>query len=201
MTDDKNKPDPEFLKTMTAMLSAFNSASEKEGAALYAEVKDLDFVIKAREYAGNLRPERFHHGPIYAHRKLLCAILMDVFPKEVRFEAEFLFLQYEFVEDNFCKLFERVEGSICCADKSRAVVNHLAKFLFDGTPIQFDFDNPKAYWNPQILFKTHDQVWAFFKALKKLHRGDFDDYQLQLSQVVATIKKYKEEKSNGTQPQ
>ncbi|MDB4726133.1 hypothetical protein OAF54_01760 [bacterium] len=96
----------------------------------------------------------------------------------------FILSHSSFIESNFKNLFEKYEGSSCCADKSRTIVKSLIHHFVTGEPIRFNYDQEYTYHLPKGMFRVHSEIIGFYKALKALHYGKFDKYITELGSIM-----------------
>jgi hypothetical protein len=104
-------------------------------------------------------------------------------------EASFIVEHYAYVQESFRYMYEAYEGSACCSDKTRTVVNRLFNYHLKGKDIVFDPDEESTYHHPQKILNTHDKIVEFGAALRNLYYGSPGQY-------LTCIRKINEE---GTQ--
>ena len=103
--------------------------------------------------------------------------------------ADFIFVNYEFLEHNIRELCTLREGSCCCADKSRHIINMFLQYAIDGTIPEFD-PAVEQYWIPNF---GDNQMWIdLCNSLYRLYYGYTKDYfKAYAALVECDIRKYK----------
>lgn len=86
-------------------------------------------------------------------------------------EVRFLFKHAGFVECHLRERIEQTDGFSCCADKSMWLMRRLAGFFMTGAPIEFDRMQKYTFHLPVQVLNSHDDVLAFFTALRELYYG------------------------------
>lgn len=117
--------------------------------------------------------EDFHFKFIYPFESILNGFIAAELSSST--ELQFLLLNHTFISQHFEKIFEKLEGIACCADKSRIVLFKLYKFYKDGVEIAYD-NQEYTYFLPKKIFTTHKEIVEFFKALESLYYGNPKDY-------------------------
>lgn len=104
-------------------------------------------------------------------------------------ETIFLLQHSDFIQDHYERLFIKFEGVACSADKSGTILFKLFEFLEKGTEIYFNEDQQYTYHLPKVIFKDHESIVLFFKALMQLYYGQPENYikeLLKLSKIQKT---------------
>lgn len=103
--------------------------------------------------------------------------------------ADFIFVNYEFLEHNIRELCILREGSCCCADKSRHIINMFLQYSIDGIVPEFD-PTVEHYWIPNF---GDNQMWIdLCNSLYRLYYGYTEDYfKAYKALVECDIRKYK----------
>ena len=91
-------------------------------------------------------------------------------------EVSFLIKHSRFVERYFCKMIEKIEGSTCCADKSRTIMKSLIDFYKTGRIIKFNYNEEYTFHLPKTIFKEHNDIVEFYSAIKNLFYGNAQGY-------------------------
>ena len=73
-------------------------------------------------------------------------------------EVSFLIKHSCFGERYFRKMIQKIEGSACCADKSRTIMKRLIDFYKTGKMIEFDYTGEYTFHLPTTIFKEHDEI-------------------------------------------
>lgn len=101
----------------------------------------------------------------------------------------FIYLRYDFLENNIRELCVLREGSSCCADKSRSILKMYLKYSLTGEIPEFN-PNEEHYYIPK--FGDYKQWMALCDGLYSLHYGHAEKYFLAYSALIqAEIRKYK----------
>ena len=172
-----------FKAVIRAMLNIHN---DKSKSAFNAVSCSPAFDI-AREQIKKRNTEHFYLLFLYQMEIPLQGFLESEMPGNHR--AQFLFQNGEFIERHYEKLFERIEGVACCADKSRTIMRGLAKFLLDGKEIVFDYNQEYTYHLPKKIFNNHKSIVDFFESIYALYYGQFDKFIFEISNVIESAKK------------
>lgn len=98
-------------------------------------------------------------------------------------DVRFILMHSRFVEMQFRGLIERVEGSTCCADKTRTIMNRLLNFYKTGEQISFNYEQKYTFRLPEKIFKTHDSIIGFYEGVKGLYYGNPGEYFLELLKI------------------
>lgn len=167
---------PPTIQDIQSTLSALMGAIDAESVTLFhrifegQDLKDVEQALKTG------RPDIFDILFNYPVRRVTNG-LVQVFLGRNR-DLAFLYEKADFVEMHLKRRFDLIEGMPCCADKSRTVLRALARHFADesGRPIQFNYAQEVTYHLPQKILRTHDEIIAFFDALKGLYYGRFEPY-------------------------
>jgi hypothetical protein len=154
------------------------AAQQVEAADLYRSFKPM---LDANTIAN---PDDFYHALIYPHEQFLGALVQDVL-QPASTEMKFLYLHSQFVDHHLSKLFERLEGRACCADKAGACIEVLAHFFRTGQAVEFNYEAKYTYHLPRTILRTHAERLAFYHALKNLYYGQPNEYLEQLQAFAA----------------
>jgi len=98
--------------------------------------------------------------------------------------AEFIFLHAGEIENHYERLFHKIEGNACCADKSRTIMKLLLRFFLEGKEIKFNYEQEYTYHLPKKIFKTHEEIVEFFYGLHEFHYGSPDRYIKAFAEVL-----------------
>jgi len=167
---------PSTIQGIQATLSALMGTIDAESVALFhrifegQDLKDVEQALKTG------RPDIFDILFNYPVRRVTNG-LVQAFLGRNR-DLAFLYEKADFVEMHLKRRFDLIEGMPCCADKSRTILRALARHFADeaGRPIQFNYAQEVTYHLPQKILRTHDEIIAFFDALKGLYYGRFEPY-------------------------
>lgn len=87
-------------------------------------------------------------------------------------DVAWIYQHYHFIELQFNHVYKKFEGSSCCADKSRGVVQRLLEFYITGKEIHFDPKSKYTYGHPKKYLKTHEEIVEFYQAVQSLYYGN-----------------------------
>lgn len=167
----------DIKNVLEGLFSGIQESSKKS----FASVADLPAMQAAATAVREGQAESFYYSLIYPLSKMVDGLLSSNLQSE---DAKFLFKHSQFVERHYKRLFERFEGSACCADKSRTILRRLVKYFTTGEEIKFNYSGEVTYHLPVKIFKTHAQILQFYKALQHLYYGSPDTYLKAMSQLV-----------------
>jgi hypothetical protein len=131
--------------------------------------------------------DEFHLGLVFPFEQFLSGLIRTKISTHK--DACFLLIHSSFVENNFEKLIEKIEGRACCADKSRTILSALLRFFKEGIPIQWDYTQKITYHLPEKIFTTHIEIMCFYLALVDLYYGKTDKYLVELKNIMEKAKK------------
>lgn len=166
----------EIKQVLDGLLSSINQDNENE----YQTVAEQDEFQKAKESIENNDIDGFFYSLIYPFQNQVRGLLTIELPK--MHQAQFLYQQCEFVECNIKRLFEDIEGSACCADKSRTVMRQLLVFFKTGKEIVFNYEQEYTYHLPKKVLNTHTEIVNFFMALYRLYYGQSKEYIIMMNE-------------------
>lgn len=155
------------------VFNALVESGEKESAALAEKLVEAG-VISPERVAGIKTVEDFFFALIYPYQKFLDGFISIHFSRNNN--AQWLFTHHGYVENHFQKLIAMHEGTACCADKSRTIINALARWLKDGTEIVWNYEGEYTFHLPKKVFTTHESIALFFEALMSLYYGNPEKY-------------------------
>lgn len=157
-------------------LSSMSESIENEKIELFKRIIDSS-EIKIYE-----NPNEFFYAVLYPWEKFISGFLKSTL--NANRDVEFIWEHSEFIDRHFKNLFEKYEGSACCADKSRTIVNRLLKYYSSGERIEFNYDSEYTYHLPKKIFKNHDHIVDFYEGLKSLLYGNPEKYIKALKAVL-----------------
>lgn len=159
---------------ITNVIQGIFDVVERENKEIYRSVATLKPMQDAVDAINSNDPEAFYFALTCPVEDVIDGLLATEIPKST--SGQFLYRESEFVDRHFQSLFVLFEGSPCSADKSRAVVQCLARFFRYEKAIKFDYAQQYTYHLPKTIFTTHDEIIAFFEALKSLYYGRPEKY-------------------------
>jgi hypothetical protein len=139
-------------------------------------------------------PERFNGYLVYKLNnglKEIANTMHDAPLKGIKdtYKPDFIYLNYDFLEHNIRELCELREGSCCCADKSRSILQMYLKYSLTGEIPEFNPDI-ENYWTPN--FGTHQEWIDLCDALYHLYYGKTEQYFRAYNALIQTeIRRYK----------
>jgi hypothetical protein len=171
------------FRAIENVLNGILAGVDAENQQLLETVEALPLVSEAATHVKNGDFERFFYELLYPLERFVDGLLEREFPHSS--EAQFIFKQSQFLEHHLERIFSTLEGYGCCADKARTVVAHLLAFFTTGKRISFDYSQKFTYHLPEKVLKTHDEIYAFFAALRRLYYGHPDAYVQELANIHA----------------
>lgn len=159
-----------FKEILNSLVGSINDENIELFKKLY---EDKEFEIGT--------PEKFFYKYTYPYEKLSDGMLRYEFGNNS--DIIFLYNNYKFIERHFKKLIQEKDGMVCCADKSRYIVNSLVEYFKDGKDIVFDYDQEYIFHLPKEIFNTQDDIIEFYGSLKRLYMGDSKSYIIFLKKI------------------
>lgn len=175
----KEKIDDNKIKSV---LNAMIGSIEKENVELYKKLSESIKYEADKDSVEDFDLKIIHPFKSYVKGLITVEISEDR-------DVQFILMNYNFIERNFKNLIETIEGSACCADKSRTIVKRLYHYFRDGKQIEFDYSGEYTYHLPKIIFKTHDDIIKFYIGLKDIFYGDYRKYIQALDETLKSAKK------------
>lgn len=175
----KNETNDSLQNGLRTLFEGLNNFMDDEAEKDYDTVKDLLKVDTSS-------PEQFWFSFSYPISKVISALIKkDAAHKE---ELLFLYKNYSFVNTHYRELFSSVEGGPCCADKSRTMVNVLARYFRTGNDFELDYNQEYTYHLPNKILKTQEDILGYFNALWALYYGKSEKYLHQTIKIMNSIK-------------
>lgn len=184
-----------------AVITGLASLHDKENIDLFHLLNANGSLSKIADDIADLKVNAFRLGLPYKTEKLLSGAILSVtaqkkqsgeWPSPQQDKLEFLFLSADFVKINFQRYIEEIEGSACCADKSRTIVARLARYFATGEEIVFDYSGEYTYHLPQQIFRHHSEIIDFFEGLRSFYYGNPDPYFEASKGLVEKVKVVKQ---------
>lgn len=157
-------------------LNVMHDSIENKNIELYHKIIDSSEIKRFDN------PEEFFYAVLYPWEKFVGGFLKSSL--KANRDVEFIFKHSQYIDRHFCNLFREKEGSACCADKSRTIVNRLLEFYTTGKKIDFNYDAEYTYHLPKKIFKNHDQIVEFYEGLKNFLYGNPQKYLEALKVVL-----------------
>lgn len=105
------------------------------------------------------------------------------------YKPNFIFLHYDFLEHNIRELCTLREGSSCCADKSRSIIEIYLKYSLTGNIPEFNPDL-EQYWTPK--FGNYQEWMDLCDGIYELYFGKPEKYLRAYNVLLQTeIRRYK----------
>lgn len=181
---DKNKME-EIIKTIT------NSFASKSKEETNERIKDTLKLLNESNYKIT-NPEDFECFIGYKVRNCMKAISRATYNSanvENVDMVDFIYTNYRFLEGNIRELCVLREGSCCCVDKSRHIINMYLKYCITGKIPTFN-PNIEKYYIPNF---GSNLMWiAYCNSLYNLYHGYNSDYiKLYDELLKCEIRKFK----------
>ncbi|MFC4236451.1 hypothetical protein ACFOY8_14695 [Thalassospira xianhensis] len=94
-------------------------------------------------------------------------------------ELVFLMQNLDFFRSQLREIFNKKEGSACCADKAGYIIRCMFKALHTGEQIVHpvnEQDGSRPYYVPAKVFREHEEIMGFFEAVHSLFYGRPDKF-------------------------
>lgn len=179
-------------KAISEVIQALLGESDRDAEAMYDCVRDNAAFKPVVDAVDSSSIESVFFSYFYPVEQLMLGLVRHANAFDSH-KAQWLLSNYTFVESNFAKLFEQIEGSACHADKSRTVVNALFRYYMHDKPISFNYEGEYTNHLPTTIFRTQDEILTFFKALNELYYGNFTTYVKAIANYVPLIAKKQDE--------
>lgn len=160
----------EFLNNdrFVEIVNHIHNAISKESDSLFSDLNTLvegvigsDCSIHEFNYKVNNKIDRF----------LRNFIQKKISPSE---DIIFLLKEYSFVEHHIQRMICDFDGWVCSMDKVSHIMERLfAHFMSNGEE-NINIAKPQTFYTPQNILNTGEQVLRYFKALRRLHSGDYN---------------------------
>jgi hypothetical protein len=172
------------------MLSSFTAKSNEEAIKLtanaLANLEESEYKIDGPEDFDCFIMHKVHNG-----LKVITRTMHEAPSEEIKdkSKADFIFINYGFLERNIRELCKLREGSSCCADKSRYILKMYLKYSIDGEIPEFNA-NVEHYWIPNF---GDNQMWIkYCDSLYRLYYGDAKEYFMAYNSLIqCKIRKFK----------
>lgn len=172
-------------KDLSNVINGLLGAIDDQNREAFKTLAETPAIVEALGKVRDGDVDGFFYSLLYPLENAIDGLLSSELPGNSK--AQFLFSQGQFVERHFQKLFNKHEGSACCADKSRTIVRSLLRFLTTGKRIEFNYEAEYTYHLPKRIFRTHDDIVTFYDALQRLYYGHPDPYLAFMRQMDATL--------------
>lgn len=124
----------------------------------------------------------FYYKILYPHEKFITGLIKTEISDNN--DILFIFKNSKIIESNFRYWIELKEGSACCADKSRTILNKIVDFYKNDTTIEFDYSGEYTYHLPKIVFTTHESIIEFYLAIRGLVYGNPNNYLESIKNLI-----------------
>lgn len=159
------------------------AAADKENEALLAEVIDSPNVQMALKALQACELSTFDVLTRYQSEKLVSAMINRTNARHA--DAHELVKRYGFYEQHFSFWIKRIEGWACVTDKSRFLLRQMFQHFARDLPMKRVTGDDKAFWLTTRVFTNEKDVLAFYESLKRLYRGNPEDYLACLDQLAS----------------
>lgn len=163
-------------KDLKTVLNALHNSINAENKELYENIIQSSKIKQFNDY------DEFFYMILYPFQKFIEEFIKaEVADND---DVAFLYRNSQFVERQFESLIKMKEGSACCADKSGTIMKRLIKFYTTGEKIEFDYNAEYTYHLPKNIFKTHESIVDFYKAIKHLWYGNGAEYFKEIHKLM-----------------
>jgi hypothetical protein len=146
------------------------------------EIELYEKLIDERCYENIDDFQEFYYGLIYPHEQFINGLIKsEISPNK---DVGFILKNSHFIENNFRYWIEKVEGSACCADKTRIIIRNLIDFYKTDNKIDFDYNQEYTFHLPKVVFKNHESIVEFYEGIKSLYYGNPTKYLLCLKNLI-----------------
>lgn len=159
------------------------------------DIKEIfgEAINNIKEAKDNLNdPDSFNFSINYKINqgiKLLANSLHEPSICKDKYKPDFIYLNYAFLEQNIKQLCILKEGSCCCVDKSRSIIEMYLEYSISGQVQEFKPDIEK-WWLPK--FGTYQDWMDFCDGLYNLYYGQVEKYFRSYNTLIqAEKRKYK----------
>lgn len=178
----------ELKQVVTSLFNALNAKSEEEATEMFGEA-----INHAKESKVKINdPENFDCFINHKMKKgieLLASTLHEPSICKDKNKPNFIYVNYSFLESHIRNLCELREGSVCCTDKSRHIIEMYLEYAVTG---QIPLFNPyvEKYWVPKF---GDNEMWIkYCDSLYRLYYGHIKEYlEGYTSLMKCKIRKYK----------
>lgn len=165
----------EFEKGLTNVISSILSGQERERGRLYEKIiLEEDYHKHFKIEKDKFDPCDFHLYLQYPYEQFLESVIESQL--KINEKAKYFLLNIHFFENHITQLINRIEGSTCSVDKSRAIIRAIYYFLSEDRKIEFNYEGEYTYHLPKKILKTHDEIIKYYKALDHLYWGEEKEY-------------------------
>lgn len=193
MTNETNEAvsDEDLRKGLESIFSGFLEDENRKAQASLSECADDPAIIEATEALQTLDYRKFHSSLLRKHDRIVSALIKSVHGDN--HQLTFLLSRQDYVGRHLRNLFTDFEGSACCADKERTVMRALLRHYYSKKPIEFDYGAEYTYMLPEIVFRDHDGVIAYFEAVYSLYYGNPKKYLTVMVDIAQRVQAAKAE--------
>lgn len=180
--------DDEINKCLVSLFNALSTKSEEDAIKMFGEA--ISHVKESKIDIGN--PEYFDcfiNHKLKKGIKVLASTLHEPSVCKDKNKPDFIYANYSFLENHIKNLCVLREGSYCCADKSRHILEMYLKYSITGEILVFNPDIER-YWIPNF---GDNQMWInYCDSLCRLYYGDTEEYFKSYSALIqCEIRKFK----------
>lgn len=167
-------------ESLQNMFEALLSSRDKELEETYKEFLESDKGKELIKYAKDGDAEKYYLFFSFPFNELSDHILRTA---GLDGKLQFIFNNYNYVNDHYEKIIRDFEGDACCYDKSSHIVRMIIRFLITGKKMENDPNAEYTYHHTKNVFLTHDDIYEHFVAILQLYHGDFKNYLQSLKQI------------------
>lgn len=175
-----NDSDKEFTTSIDAIFGGILQGRYDELDNKAAAIPE-DIIVKLRNHFETFDIEMMNFDVFRHVEDFQEAAIIQVTAEH---RAQFIILNYNYVENNFNHLFNKIEGLACCADKSRTVTRKILHSLVTGNEIVWNYEQEYTYHLPKIIFTTHEEIMEYFEGLYSLYYGNPTQYLTAMQKIL-----------------
>lgn len=177
---------------MTEIIERLMENFEKDNTDTYVNL--FKTVSDLTENGYDMKdPDVFHTILVFQQNNAMEQIAEDLHEpckkRENQHKANFVFTNYDFLENHIRKLIESRCGLGCVADKCRTIIREYLKWLISG---ELDEFNPEieCYWIPK--FGMYSDWFEYCDSLYELYHGRLQNYlEIYNKLLTCEIRRYK----------
>ena len=165
-------------KTLTSMMDVF----EQEEINLFKSILEENNINEIKNI------DDFYFGLLYPYNKFINGLIKSTISKD--YNVRFLLKNSQYFEHHFRYWIEKIEGIMCCADKTRTILRSIFNYYTDNKKIKFDYEGEYTYHLPKFIFTEHQDIIDFFDAIKHLYYGNPEKYLIEIKKLTEKYNEY-----------
>lgn len=179
----------DFKKCLSDISSALSNSLLQEEDMENKNLISDDFIKKLKDKGFN-KPEDFNYLFVYKLQSLLNYISRRLHDPSINNEGNekisFIYINYRYLEENITELCRQKDGSSCCADKGRTIVEIYFNYCLTGKKIKLN-PTKESFGVPR--FGTFEQWMAYCDGLYNLYYGRPTDYIKSYTELIKSERK------------